>query len=97
MADRVDEFQEFKSHVENRFSALETSLNINTESTSRVEKNTKEIVEAFDSAKGAFKALEFIGKVSKPIAFIVGLGTLIASNAAALKSWIVSSASHLIK
>lgn len=87
----------FRKQVEERFLKLEKALQLNTDSTSRVEKNTQEIVEAFNSAKGAFRALEFIGKLAKPIAFVLGLGTLVATNAAALKSWIVSSATHIIK
>lgn len=93
----LTDFQEFKDQVEKRFKSLEESLGINTRTTKQVETNTQEIVEAFQSAKGAFKALEFIGKLAKPIAWIIGIGTLVATNAAALKAWVVSSASHFIK
>jgi hypothetical protein len=36
----------------------------------QVEKNTKEVVEAFDAAKGAFLVLEMLGKIAKPLMWI---------------------------
>ncbi len=38
-------------------------------------KNTNEIVEVFNSWKGAFKVLEFLGKVATPIVAIAGMIT----------------------
>jgi len=38
---------------------------------------TTEVVTAFDAAKGAFLVLEWIGKVAKPILWIVGVGSAI--------------------
>jgi len=39
--------------------------------------DTKDVVTAFNSAKGAFIVLEWIGKLAKPILWIVGLSTII--------------------
>lgn len=36
----------------------------------RIEKNTREVVRAFDTAKGAFYALEILGKILKPLLFL---------------------------
>lgn len=38
---------------------------------------TTEVVTAFDAAKGAFLVLEWIGKVAKPILWVVGVGSAI--------------------
>lgn len=36
----------------------------------RIEKNTKDVVSAFNAAQGAFTVLEWLGKLAKPILFI---------------------------
>lgn len=38
----------------------------------QIEKNTKEVVDAFDAAKGAFMVLEMLGKLAKPLLWIGG-------------------------
>ncbi len=46
----------------------------------KIEKNTETVVAAFAAAHGAFKALEFLGKLAKPIlligAFITAVGVV---------------------
>lgn len=44
----------------------------------RVDYNTQGVVAAFQSAKGAFIVLDFIGKLAKPVLWIIGLSTAIA-------------------
>jgi hypothetical protein len=39
----------------------------------RIDTNTADIVIAFQAAKGAFKALEWLAKISKPVLWIGGL------------------------
>ena len=41
----------------------------------KVEKNTEDVVRAFNAAAGAFTVLEMLGKLAKPILWIVGLIT----------------------
>lgn len=40
-----------------------------------LDSKTEEVVKAFGAAKGAFLVLEFIGKLAKPILWIVGVGS----------------------
>lgn len=42
-----------------------------------IDGKTDEVVKAFGAAKGAFLVLEFIGKLAKPILWIVGVGSAI--------------------
>lgn len=49
----------------------------NTESIERVEKNTSDIVDTFQALAGGFKVLQGLGKLAKPLAYIVGLVTAI--------------------
>ncbi len=41
-----------------------------------LDKKTTEVVTAFDAAKGAFLVLEWIGKIAKPIIWLVGFGAI---------------------
>ncbi|EYS89464.1 hypothetical protein CF68_32960 [Cupriavidus sp. SK-4] len=53
-----------------RVDTIESELKLNTEATARVESNTADIVEAFQAAAGAFKALNWIGKAVRPVGYI---------------------------
>ena len=48
--------------------------------------DTKEVVAAFNSAKGAFLVFEWIGKLAKPIIWIVGLSTIVLAAYERLKN-----------
>lgn len=69
-----------------RMSRIEANLKANTESTQRVESSIGELVEWFANGKGAFKVLEALGKLAKPLAAIVGLGVAIAAAYTAWRS-----------
>jgi hypothetical protein len=43
----------------------------------RIEDNTAEMVAAFKAAQGAFKALDFLGRVAKPFLWLAALSTAI--------------------
>jgi hypothetical protein len=60
------------SHREiyDRLVAVETKVD-------KIGEDTKDVVTAFNSAKGAFLVLEWIGKLTKPILWLVGLSTII--------------------
>lgn len=53
--------------------AIKDDLKANTESTNRVEANTKEMLEFFNSVKGAFRVLDMLGKLAKPLTYILML------------------------
>lgn len=42
-----------------------------------LDQKTEEVVKAFGAAKGAFLVLEFIGKLAKPILWLVGVGSAV--------------------
>ena len=68
-----------------RMARIEKSLAANTAATKRVETNTSDLVDLFISFKGAFKVLEGLGKIAKPVAAVVGLGAALLSLWAAFK------------
>ena len=49
-----------------------------------VEKNTAQVVAAFNAAAGAFALLEFLAKIAKPLMWI---GGLIAASGIAWQNW----------
>jgi len=68
-----------------RMARIEKSLAANTAATRRVETNTSDLVDLFESFKGAFKVLEGLGKIAKPVAAVVGLGAALLSLWAGFK------------
>lgn len=50
----------------------------------RVEANTKDMVHAFEAARGAFLVLEWLAKFAKPL---IVIGTLIGGVALAIQSF----------
>lgn len=60
-------------------------LKENTDATKRIEANTAEMLDVFESFKGAMKVLNWIGKAAKPMGYVVGLCASIAAFWAALK------------
>lgn len=61
--------QHLKAGTE-RMDAMQADLKVNTEATERIEKNTARMVEFFNSVEGAFKTLEMIGKLAKPLTYL---------------------------
>jgi hypothetical protein len=50
----------------------------------KLDVKTTEVVAAFGMAKGAFAVLEFLGRMAKPILWIVGVG---AALVATFETW----------
>jgi hypothetical protein len=61
-----------------RMDKIETDLKTNNEATTRIEANTTEMLEFFNSVRGAFRVLDMLGKLAKPLAYILMvLGSLV--------------------
>lgn len=75
--------------------ALKKELDVNTAITKRLEggfaelqRKTEHVVTAFDAAEGAFKVLEFVGKLAKPLIWIGLVGAFIVAGWDDLKAFI---------
>ena len=44
-----------------------------------IQTNTAAVVKAFDSAQGAFAALELLGKLAKPLLWLIGVVVAVAA------------------
>ena len=71
-----------------RMAAIETDLAENTRATKELAAAVKDVVDFFGTMKGAFKALDMLGRLAKPLGYIVGLGASIAAFWTAIKSGI---------
>jgi len=60
----------------------------NTGATKRIEANTAEMLDVFESWKGAMKVLTWIGKAAKPVGWIAGMVASFVAFWTAIKSGI---------
>lgn len=68
-----------------RLDRLEDALTEYTQLTQKVVTQTAELIEFFDAMKGAFKVLNWLGKLAKPMAAIAALGVALAGLLASAK------------
>lgn len=89
----ADECSTWRQHVEDRLkddgermARMEQSLIENTTSTKAIETNTKDLVDAFSNLQAALKVLNWIGKLAKPLGYIVAFAAATLTFYQALKS-----------
>ena len=69
-----------------RMAAIETDLAENTRATQELAAAVKDVVDFFGTMKGAFKALDMLGRLAKPLGYILAFGAAAVSFWAAIKS-----------
>lgn len=74
---RLDMVMEKISAIEREQCLINEKLKASTKAIDNVQANTKEMLVVFESWKGAMKVLEWIGKIAKPLIYIVGLSTAV--------------------
>lgn len=67
-----------------RMERIEQDLAANTAATQQTADSTAELVDLFNSFKGAFRVFDYIGRLAKPLGYIVGA---LASVAALWTAW----------
>ena len=82
---RMDSLTDEVTAIKLEHAQFRVELAENTSATKRIEANTAEMLDVFESWKGAMKVLTWIGKAAKPLGYLVGLGASIAAFWAALK------------
>jgi hypothetical protein len=83
---RMDEIVATVAIIQAEQASAKVLLAENTETIKQIKTDTADMLDVFESWKGAMKALELIGKLAKPLGYIVGLGASIAAFWAAMKS-----------
>jgi hypothetical protein len=72
-----DQMDLMKRHMESVQQQLDLVTAIDSKQSAAIDTlvaNTAEILEVFSSWKGAMKVLDYLGKIAKPIGYIVALG-----------------------
>lgn len=82
---RMDSLTDEVTAIKLEQAQFRVELAENTNATKRIEANTAEMLDVFESWKGAMKVLNWIGKAAKPLGYVVGLGASITAFWAALK------------
>lgn len=71
---------------EARMDAQDIAIAENTEVTKQIKSDTAEIVDFAQSVKGALKVFDMIGKLAKPLTYIIMLGTAVYGVVSAWKT-----------
>lgn len=82
---RMDSLTDEVTAIKLEQAQFRVELAENTNATKRIEANTAELLDVFESWKGAMKVLTWIGKAAKPLGYLVGLGASMAAFWAAIK------------
>ena len=69
-----------------RMQRIESDIAQLREDLHAIKQQIADLLELFQSFKGAFRVLQYLGKLAKPLAAIVGLGASIAALWAAIKT-----------
>jgi len=62
-----------------RMESIQADLAANTQATKETAASTSELVAILNALKGAFRVLEFIGKLAKPLGYIVALAAAVTA------------------
>ncbi len=85
---RLDGIQARLDAGDERFARVEADLAENTAATNKIAQHTEsltELAEFFGTMKSAFKVLNWIGKLAKPIGYIVAACVAVAGAVATIK------------
>ena len=83
---RMDELVGKVNAIEKDQAAAKALLKENTEAINAIKADTADMLDTFESWRGAMRVLEAIGKLAKPVSYIVGMLASVAAFYTALKS-----------
>ena len=83
---RMDELVGKVNAIEQDQAAAKALLKENTEAINAIKSDTADMLATFESWRGAMRVLEAIGKLAKPVGYIVGMFASVAAFYTALKS-----------
>ncbi len=85
---RMDEIVNTVVQIQAEQASAKTLLAANTETITQIKTDTAEMLDVFESWKGAMKVMEMLGKLARPLGYIVGLGASMAAFWVALRGGI---------
>ena len=85
---RMDEIVKTVAAIQIEQASAKVLLAENTETINEIKTDTADMLEVFESWKGAMRVMEMLGKLAKPLGYIVGFGASVAAFWASMKSGI---------
>ena len=83
---RMDEIVKTVAAIQIEQASAKVLLAENTETIKEIKTDTADMLEVFESWKGAMRVMEMIGKLAKPLGYIVGFLASVAAFWTAMKS-----------
>ena len=83
---RMDELVGKVNAIEKDQAAAKALLKENTEAINAIKSDTADMLATFESWRGAMRTLEMIGKLAKPVGYIVGMFASVVAFYTAMKS-----------
>ncbi len=83
---RMDEIVKTVAAIQLEQASAKVLLAENTETINEIKTDTADMLEVFESWKGAMRVMEMFGKLAKPLGYIVGFGASVAAFWASMKS-----------
>lgn len=85
----LDDIHERLKHGDERMNKMDADIERNTRLTEQIDTNTKDLITLFNSWAGAFKTIEQIGSLARPVAYCAMAVAAIAGAITAVKtgSW----------
>ena len=83
---RMDEIVKTVAAIQIEQASAKVLLAENTETIKEIKTDTAEMLEVFESWKGAMRVMEMLGKLAKPLGYIVGFGASVAALWGAIKT-----------
>ena len=83
---RMDDIVKTIAAIQIEQASAKVLLAENTETIKEIKTDTADMLEVFESWKGAMRVMEMIGKLAKPLGYIVGFGASVAAFWASMKS-----------
>ena len=83
---RMDEIVKTIAAIQIEQASAKVLLAENTETIKEIKTDTADMLEVFESWKGAMRVMEMLGKLAKPLGYIVGFGASVAAFWASMKS-----------
>ena len=82
---RLDKGAQRMGRIESDVAAVRAELQDNTRTTNQLAASTADLVEFFEAMRGAFKVLNWIGTLAKPLGAIAALGAAVLAAIGAAK------------
>ena len=83
---RMDEIVKTVAAIQIEQARVKVERAENTETINEIKTDTADMLEVFESWKGAMRVMEMLGKLAKPLGYIVGFWASVAAFWTAMKS-----------